>query len=80
MSSHPTVRYEKEISTIHIRPGETITLMLWSKTLTTFPHRQVEVRVTPDGKAEVFCRSEDIQCGIFKTFDDWAEMKEEDQT
>jgi len=70
MKIHPD--REREIESIDIFPGETITIFLNRNSISVRDPIQIELRVTRGGKPEIFA---DLSKITMKDFADWESME-----
>lgn len=73
MGEHPRVHISEEIREVEIKYGQTLTL--WFKEKSKAISHQVEVRITEDGKMEIFFNKNDSPIKV-KDFRDWKEEAE----
>lgn len=67
MSSNVILDQQIELSQLDVEVGQTLTVWLCSATPDGFPRKQVELRVTLDGKAQIFT-SGDVELRGFSTW------------
>lgn len=56
-----------DVPTLFIKPGQTLTVWMCSSTSDGFPRKQVELRVTLNGKQQIFTNG-DVELRGFSTW------------